>query len=130
MTQVSIPTRSEIAKADTWDLTQLFPTEEDYRSAFERYKAAYSKLGEYSGRLNRSAKDLLECLECEKSLDLIAERLGHYASLKIAEDGSNHENLARRAELTNLLTRAREPHAGGRAQRCERHGPALQQPCR
>jgi len=34
MTQASIPTRSEIAKADTWDLTQLFPTEEDYRSAF------------------------------------------------------------------------------------------------
>ena len=111
MTQASIPTRSEIAKADTWDLTQLFPTEEDYRSAFERYKAAYPKLSEYSGRLNRSAKDLLECLECEKSLDLIAERLGHYASLKIAEDGSNHENLARRAELTNLLTRARETAA-------------------
>lgn len=111
MTQASIPTRSEIAEADTWDLTHLFPTEEDYRSAFERYKAAYPKLGEYKGRLSRSVKDLLECLECEKSLDLIAERLGHYASLKAAEDGSNHENLGRRAELTNLLTRAHETAA-------------------
>ena len=111
MTQASIPTRSEIAKADTWDLTHLFPTEEDYRSAFERYKAAFPKLGEYKGRLNRSAKDLSECLECEKSLDLVAERLGHYASLKNAEDSSSHENLARRAELTNLLTRAHETAA-------------------
>lgn len=111
MTHVSIPIRSEIAEADTWNLTLLFPTEEDYRRAFEGYKAAYAKLGEYKGRLSCSAKDLLECLEYEKSLDLIAERLGHYASLKIAEDGSNHENLARRAELTNLMTKAHEAAA-------------------
>jgi oligoendopeptidase F len=111
MTQASIPTRSEIAEADTWDLTHLFPAEEDYRRAFEGYKTAYPKLGQYHGRLNRSAKDLLECLEYEKSLDLVAERLGHYVSLKSAEDGSNHENLARRAELTNLLTNAHEAAA-------------------
>lgn len=111
MTQTSIPTRSEIAEADTWDLTHLFPAEEDYRKAFEGYKAAYPDLGQYHGRLNRSAKDLLECLECDKSLDLIAERLGHYASLKSAEDGANHQNLARRAELTNLLTKAHEAAA-------------------
>lgn len=108
MTNASIPTRSEIAETDTWDLAHLFPTEEDYRTAFEAYRAAFPKLAEHKGRLSRSAKDLLECLEFDKSLDLIAERLGHYASLKIAEDGSNHENLARRAELTNLLTRAHE----------------------
>jgi len=41
-------------------------------------------------------------------LDQIAERLGHYASLKSAEDSSNNDHLSRQAELTNLLTKVGE----------------------
>jgi oligoendopeptidase F len=103
-----IPTRSEIPEADTWDLTPLFLTEEDYRNAFTRLKEIYPKIGQYKTRLGESANTLFECLEFEKFLDQIAERLGHYASLKNAEDSSNNENLSRRAELTNLLTKVRE----------------------
>jgi oligoendopeptidase F len=103
-----IPTRAEIAVSDTWDLTRLFPSEEAYRTAFQELKASYPKMTEFKGRLGRSAKDLLECLEQEKELDLLAEKLGHYASLKNCEDSSNNENLARRAELTNLFTKVRE----------------------
>jgi oligoendopeptidase F len=104
----TIPTRAEISASDTWDLERLFPNEEAYRAAFEELKASYPKMAEFKGRLGKSAKDLLECLEQEKSLDLLAEKLGHYASLKNCEDSSNNENLARRAELTNLFTKVRE----------------------
>jgi len=38
-------------------------------------------------------------------LNQITERLGHYASLKNAEDSSNNDHLSRQAELTNLLTK-------------------------
>ena len=103
-----IPTRAEIAVSDTWDLTRLFPNEEAYRAAFQELKASYPKMTEFKGRLGRSANDLLECSEQEKELDLLAEKLGHYASLKNCEDSSNNENLARRAELTNLFTKVRE----------------------
>jgi len=103
-----IPTRDEIPASDTWDLTRLFPNEEAYRATFAELQGSYQKMTEFKGRLGKSAKDLLECLEQEKSLDLLAEKLGHYASLKNCEDGSNNENLARRAELTNLFTRVRE----------------------
>lgn len=103
-----IPTRSEIPDSDKWDLTLLFPTEQDYRGAFTRLKELYPEIVRYKTRLGESAKSLLECLEFEKSLDQIAERLGHYASLKNAEDSSNNDNLSRRAELTNLLTKVRE----------------------
>jgi oligoendopeptidase F len=104
----TIPVRYEIPESDTWDLTKLFLTEEEYRDALVVLKNLYPKIARYRTRLSESAKTLCECLEFEKSLDQMAERLGHYASLKYAEDSSNNENLSRRAELTNLLTKVSE----------------------
>jgi oligoendopeptidase F len=103
-----IPARSEIPAADTWDLTHIFKTEEEYRKAFSDLKNCYPKITEFKGRLGESPEMLLKCLEFEKWLDLISERLGHYSSLKYSEDSSNNENLSRRAELTNLLTKVNE----------------------
>src|SRR5580692_11479309 len=103
-----IPTRSEIPEADTWDLTQIFKTDADYRNSFSDLRDSYSKIAEFQGHLSEAADTLLACLECESRLEQIAERLGHYASLKNSEDSSDDNNLARRAELTNLLTKVRE----------------------
>jgi len=104
----TIPTRCEIPESDTWDLTKLFSKEEEYRDALVGLKELYPKIAQYKTRLGESAKTLFECLEFEKSLDQIAERLAHYASLKYAEDSSDNDNLSRRAELTNLLTKVSE----------------------
>jgi oligoendopeptidase F len=103
-----IPTRSEIPEADTWDLTHLFETEEEYRRSFSDLKESYPKIAEFKGHLGESAERLLSCLEYDNRLEQIAERLGHYSSLKNAEDSSDDKNLSRRAELTNLLTKVRE----------------------
>src|ERR1700730_10197623 len=70
-----IPTRDEIPASDTWDLTRLFPNEEAYRATFAELQGSYQKMTEFKGRLGKSAKDLLECLEQEKSLDLLAQKL-------------------------------------------------------
>jgi len=104
----TIPARFEISESDTWDLRKLFSKEEDYREALAGLKDLYPKIAQYKTRLGESAKTLCECLEFEKSLDQTAERLGHYASLKYAEDSSNNDNLSRRAELTNLVTKVSE----------------------
>jgi oligoendopeptidase F len=103
-----ILTRSEIPESDTWDLSHLFQTEEAYREAFAQLRDLYPKTAEYKTRLGESVKTLFACLEFQKSLDQIAERLGHYASLKNAEESSNNDNLSRQAELTNLLTKVGE----------------------
>jgi oligoendopeptidase F len=103
-----IPARSEIPEADTWDLTHLFRKEEDFREAFSELRDLYPKIAEFKSHLGESADTLLSCLECDNRLEQIAERLGHYASLKYAEDSSDDKNLSRRAELTNLLTKVRE----------------------
>jgi oligoendopeptidase F len=103
-----IPIRSEIPEADTWDLTFIFATEEEYSKSFSDLKNAYSKITEFKGHLGDSPETLLKCLECQKWLEQIAERLEHYSSLKNSEDSSNNKNLSRRAELTNLLTKVDE----------------------
>ena len=103
-----IPARSEIPEEDTWDLTHLFKTEEEYRNSLSNLKDSYSKIVEFKGRLGESTDTLLACLECDNQLEQIAERLGHFASLKNSEDSSDDNNLSRRAELTNLLTKVRE----------------------
>jgi oligoendopeptidase F len=107
-TTSQIPARSEIPETDTWDLSQIFQSEEDYLSSSSELRDSYPKMIEFKGRLGKSPEILLECLELDSRLDQIAERLAHYSSLKNAEDSSNDVNLSRRAELTNLLTRVRE----------------------
>jgi oligoendopeptidase F len=106
-----IPTRAEIAVPDTWDLSPLFQTESDYQTALAELRKAIPQYEQFKGRFTETAEDLYQCLEFDKSVDLIAERLGHYASLKYAEDGSNHEHLARRTELANVSTKRREASA-------------------
>jgi oligoendopeptidase F len=103
-----IPIRSEIPEADTWDLTHIFKTEEEYRKSFSDLKNSYSRIAEFKGHLGDSPETLLTCLEFEKWLEQISERLAHYSSLKNSEDSSHNENLSRRAELTNLLTNVHE----------------------
>jgi oligoendopeptidase F len=103
-----IPSRSEIPEADTWDLTLIFNTEEEYRRSFTDLKDSYLKIAEFKGHLGESADALLDCLEYDSRLEQIAERLGHYSSLKNSEDSSDDKNLSRRAELTNLLTKVHE----------------------
>jgi oligoendopeptidase F len=107
-TAPQIPLRSEIPETDTWDLTHIFKTEEEYRKTFSDLKNTYSKITDFKGHLGDSPETLLKCLEFNKLLEQIAERLTHYSSLKNAEDSSNNENLSRRAELTNLLTKVHE----------------------
>ena len=106
----TIPARDQIALADTWDLTVLFPTDAAWQEAFSAVQRDYEGIARFRGRVGESAATLREVCEFERELGLRIERVCHYASLKSAEDSSNAENLAREAQLQNLLTRIGENH--------------------
>jgi oligoendopeptidase F len=89
---------------DTWDLTLLYPTPEDWQRAFEKLHADYPAVAQWKGRVGESAAKLHEVLEFEKQLGLRIERLAHYAGLKTSEDASDAAHLAREGQLENLLT--------------------------
>ena len=103
-----IPSRSEIAISDTWDLTVLYATPEDWAADFARLLEQYPRYAGFKGQIGQSAANLAACLEFDKDLSLRVERLHHYASLHMSEDSSNAANLKREAELQNLLTKVAE----------------------
>lgn len=99
-----IPTRDQVALGDTWNLTHLYPTPEAWTADFADLQSRYETVVLFRGRVGESAKTLCEVMEFDKSLSLQIERLYHYASLKCSEDSSDSVNLAREAQMQNLLT--------------------------
>src|SRR5256886_2990720 len=111
MSSTQVPTRSEIPESDKWDLTNLFDNIDKWREDFAWVEQTYPRITEWKGKLGASAKNLADCLEFEKTLDLKIERLYHFASLQLAEDSANNEYLVRVGRIQNLLTQIGEAAA-------------------
>lgn len=108
---MDVPTRSEIPDSDKWDLSHLFAHVGKWQEDFVWLQRTYPAIKEWKGKLGQSAKNLADCLEFEKTLDLKIERLYHFASLQLAEDSANTEYLARVGQIQNLLTQVGEAFA-------------------
>src|SRR5216684_8484339 len=108
---MEIPIRADIPESDKWDLTHLFVDVSKWQEDFLSVQQAYPHIKNWKGKLGASAKNLAECLEFEKAIDLKLERLYHFASLQLAEDSANTEYLARVGQMQNLLTKIGEASA-------------------
>ncbi|MEY2519388.1 MAG: oligoendopeptidase [Verrucomicrobiota bacterium] len=108
MTTHHLLTRADLPDSDKWDLTHLFSGADQWTADLAWIQQTYPKLTEWKGRLGESAGTLAACLEFEKALDQKIERVYHFASLQLAEDGANAEYLARMGQLQNLLTKISE----------------------
>jgi len=108
---VDVPTRAEIPESDTWDLAPLFADVGKWQEDFVWVQKTYPRIKEWKGKLGASAKNLAECLEFEKELDLKLERLYHFASLQLSEDNANTQYLARVGQIRNLFTKIGEAFA-------------------
>ena len=97
-----LKTRREVSPGDTWDLTPLFADDAAWEAEFNTLAARYGEIASFRGTLARSARDLLDLLEVEKSLDRSSERLGQYAGLRLSEDGSHAPALDREGRLQSL----------------------------
>jgi len=104
----SLPVRSEVLLEDTWDLTPLYSSAAAWEEDFQLLLARFPKVAEFRGKVTESAATLLEVLEFEKSVDLLVEKLGQYASLRTTEDSANNESLSREGKLESLLVRVGE----------------------
>ncbi|MGL4512288.1 MAG: oligoendopeptidase F [Lacipirellulaceae bacterium] len=82
----TLPPRSKVKAADTWDLASLFPSDEAWEKAFAKWDAQIAAYDERRGRLGESAAALAACLKFDSAFDRAGERLGYYAMLKTTED--------------------------------------------
>ena len=81
--------RSEIPVEFTWDLTDIFPSDDAWRAEYEALKPYTEQLAAYQGRLGESAETLLAYFQLDDALNVRVGRLYGYANCKADEDASN-----------------------------------------
>jgi oligoendopeptidase F len=102
-----VPERNEVNPGDMWDLTPLYAKDSDWEEGLEVLKGQKGKMAKWKGRLHR-VEDLGAALEEERQIDLMAERLGQYAHLRVAEDGGDGAARDRSLRLDHLTTELAE----------------------
>ena len=105
-----VPERSEVKLQDTWDLRPLYGQEADWEKSLEELKGQKGRMLKWKGKLHRG-EDLAAALEEEREIDLLAERLGQYAHLRVAEDGGDGAARDRALRLEHLTTQLAEETA-------------------
>jgi oligoendopeptidase F len=97
-----IPQRGDIAKQDTWNLEDIYPSPEAWQADYERLEAALPAYEKYRGRLGESPTMLLECLKLDDSLGLTSGKLYVYAHLRLDEDQRVAESQERSGRIDAL----------------------------
>ncbi|MEM8946264.1 MAG: oligoendopeptidase F, partial [Planctomycetota bacterium] len=87
--QKTLPPRSKVKAADTWDLGSLYPDDEAWEVAFAKWEKQIKGYKKFQGTMGQSAAQLAACLKFDIKFDRVAERLGTYAFLKTAEDNAD-----------------------------------------
>ena len=98
--------RNEVKPEDTWDLSSLFSSDENWEQAFGQWEAKIEGYAQFQGKLSQSAADLVACLEFDLALEREGERLGTYSFLKTTEDVSNSKYQGMQARFMGASSRA------------------------
>lgn len=89
MTKGKIPAREEIPQEYTWNLKDIYESDEKWSEEFAALESAPAKLEKYRGRLGESAGTLLSFMRLDDELSLRLEKLTGYASCKADQDLGN-----------------------------------------
>ncbi|NJP39152.1 oligoendopeptidase F [Alkalicoccus luteus] len=89
MSTTELPVRSEIPKERTWDLEDIYATDEKWEADFEQLKQELPQIAAYQGKLAESGSMLFKALQKEDELSIRLGRLFVYARMRYDEDTTN-----------------------------------------
>ena len=81
--------RGEVPEQFTWNLADIFPSDEAWYAEYEQLKEMPARITSFSGTLSRSAEDLLAWLRLSDELDIRFGKLIGYARCKSDQDQAN-----------------------------------------
>lgn len=84
-----LPHRHLVPLDQTWNLGDIFPSAAAWQAELAAVQAQIGTVTRYRGQLAGGAKILVECLTALEALSVRAHRVGAYAALRLAEDGSD-----------------------------------------
>ncbi|MGE7979284.1 oligoendopeptidase F [Psychrobacillus sp. NPDC093200] len=98
----SLPKRSDVKVEETWNLKDLYATEEDYNNTLEEIEKSVPMFAEkFKGKID-SAKAIVDALSEYKTLFEKFNLLGSYARLAITVDQTNTESQMRAGKFGSL----------------------------
>ncbi|MCW8849005.1 MAG: oligoendopeptidase F [Melioribacteraceae bacterium] len=97
-----LPDRKDIPVEQTWNVNDIYSSVELWESDFKWVENSISEYQNYKGTLNRSASDLLKCLQFDDQVSIKISRLYLYASLNKDLDLGNAENQGRYERISSL----------------------------
>lgn len=97
--------RSEVPIEQTWDLTDLFATDEEWENELSDVQEDVKNVTQYKGKLNSSAETLLAGLREYEELKQRIIRVDTYATLRTSADGSDPINQKNSAKVASMLAK-------------------------
>ena len=89
MANQTIPQRSEVPEEYTWNLKDLYESDQAWNEEYNALKALPEQITAFRGTLGRSAEDLLAWFRLQDQVEERLSRLYGYASCKGDEDTGN-----------------------------------------
>jgi len=101
----TLPLRSQVPLAETWDLESIFPSPSDWEAAGEEIKGYIPQLAAYQGRIKEGPKALLEYLRLAEKAGIQAGKYINYASNYYSVDTTDQRTAARLGQVRSLAAR-------------------------
>ncbi len=96
--------RSRVPVEDTWNLKNLYSSDEAWRAEKDRVAKSMDNLQQFKGKLAESSETLFKCLDMVSSLRKAMERLDAYASMASDLDLHNAHYIGLDQEVNQLET--------------------------
>lgn len=102
--QSDIPQRSDIEEEYKWNLTDIYPTIEDWEKDFQFIDSNLEKFDAFRGKLGKSGETIYRCFSLDEKISKLLENLYVYAYLNKDSDTrvSEFQGLADRAASLNI----------------------------
>lgn len=94
--------RSKIPDKYKWDLTQIYPSDDAWKSAKEQLVKDLQKIKAYEGTLAQSPQQLLGCLDLVTDLNKTYSRIYVYASMNSDQDTRESKYLGMVQEMSQI----------------------------
>ena len=98
--------RKDIDAKYKWDLTKIYPTEDDFKKDYEEVEKIIKNFPTHEKNMCKSAQGLLAVLKDEAQLDYLISKLWVYAHLYFDTDNSNNIHQARMGRVRSLAINA------------------------
>ncbi|WP_099157313.1 oligoendopeptidase F [Virgibacillus ndiopensis] len=95
--------RSEVPEEQTWNLKDLFTSDQDWEQELAAVQADVDEVTNYKGKLGTNADTLLNCLETLENYQKRIIKVAVYANLRSSADGTDPKNQGDSAKVSAAL---------------------------